>query len=412
MRMGHYLLACLLLVLLWACETARPIGKQNLAYQYQDGFPFEVRHRIMDTGEEWTLFIQLNFRKLQGIQQPSQIWDKYKITYVITPGYESSRILQKDSIGIDHRLAPSVNPLVLMLRLPKGTKNRLFTLQLREKNTAEPYFFDIPLREEEGGGNNAIALFQKNGRIPLFSNYIQTTDTVVIRSFSFGMDQLSFEYHPFTSSVALPPMAAMPTSGHDFDSHYDLQVAANQRVIFKQPGYYFLPSVKEKNQGFGFMVVDSYFPSVTKPMELIDPMIYISTREERRNLLEASNKKLALDNFWLKVNPQKNAARKLIRNYFENIELANYLFSSHKDGWKTDQGMVLAIYGPPPMVHRSWDLEVWQYEKTQNTENTIFYFNRKPYEKDPNVWELKRFSEYDRFWYGVVELWRKGVINR
>lgn len=403
----------LILVPFWfACEMVKPVGKQNLAYQYNPTFPFEVRNRIMETGDEWSIFFEINFKKLQGIQNASQIWDKYKISYCITSGYEGQKPLKKDTIGFDHRLAPSVNPLVLMIRLPKDKKRRLLTLQIREKHTPDSYIFDIPLYESEGAGNHEIALFQKNGRLPCFSNFISTTDTVIIRTFSFGVNEMEFEYHPFNSSVALPPMAVMPTSGHDFDSHFNLKVAPNQRVVFKQPGYYFLPSTKGPKQGFGFMVVDPSFPILTKPMDLIDPMIYICTREERRNLLEASNKKLALDQFWLKVNPQKNAARKLIKNYFENIELANYLFSSHKEGWKTDRGMVMAIYGIPPSVHRTWDLEVWQYEKSQNTENTIFYFNRRPNDKNPHVWELKRFNEYDRFWYGVVELWRKGVISR
>lgn len=397
---------------IFSCETIKPIGKQNIAYQYNPSFPFEVRHRIVETGEDWSVFIEIQFKKLIGIQNPAQIWDKYKISYIITPGYESQRVLQRDTIGLDNRLSPSVNPLVLLLKLPKTKKNRLLTLHLKEKNTPDDYSFDVPIQEEAGSGNYEVALFHKTGRLPIFQTYIQTNDTVVVRSFSFGVDKMDFEYHPFNSSVALPPMSVMPTSGNDFDSHYNIAIVPNQRVVFKQAGYYFLPSSKGNKQGFGFMVVEPFYPAVTRPMELIDPMIYISTREERRNLLEASNKKLALDQFWLKANPQKNAARKLIKNYFENIEQANYLFSSHKDGWKTDQGMVAAIYGFPPSVFRTWDLEIWQYEKTQNTENTIFYFNRRPYDKDPNVWELKRFNEYDRFWYGVVELWRKGVINR
>jgi GWxTD domain-containing protein len=207
-------------------------------------------------------------------------------------------------------------------------------------------------------------------------------------------------------------MAAIPTSANDFDQSYKVKFSPNQRVVFKEPGYYYLTSRNSSNQGYGFMVVENYFPGVTNPIELIDPMVYISTREERKNLLEANNQKLALDQFWLKINSQKETARKLIRSYFENIESANAFFSSHKAGWKTDQGMVLAIYGPPPIVYKNWDLEVWQYDKSVGVENTVFYFARKNYLKDPNVWELKRFNEYDRVWYGVVELWRKGVINR
>jgi GWxTD domain-containing protein len=221
------------------------------------------------------------------------------------------------------------------------------------------------------------------------------------------------EFHPFNSSLALPPMAAVATSGNDFEESYPVQVGMNKHVVFKQPGYYYIPTVGGgASSGFGFVVTEPYFPLVTTPEELIDPMAYISTRDERKTLFQASNQKQALDDFWLKIQNQKDQARKLIRKYFENIEEANRLFTTHKAGWKTDKGMVMAIYGPPPLVYKNWDQEIWQYDKSMGVENSVFYFNRKNYVKDPNVWELKRFNEYDRVWYGVVELWRKGVINR
>jgi len=410
-RLTTYFFA-LLFVFMGGCTAVKPTGKQNLAHQYNSDFPFEVSSRILDAGEDYNLFLEINFKKLTGIQEAAKIWDRYKISYHVSAGYESRKIIRKDTLGADQRLLPSVNPLVLFLKIPKTFKNQLVTFSIKENNGHESFLYDVPVREAEAPGNYEVCLFMRNGRLPIFRNYIQTGDTVVVRKISFLNEELDFEFHPFNSSVALPPMAAIPTSGHDFDKAYPVKVVPNQRMVFKEPGYYFLPSPKGAKQGFGFMVMPPYFPMVSTPLELIDPMIYISTREERKNLLEASNQKLALDQFWLKANGQKNAARKLIKDYFVNVETANRLFSSHKDGWKTDQGMVAAIYGLPPVVYRSWDLEIWQYEKTANTENTIFYFSRRPYDKDPNVWEMKRFNEYDRIWYGVVELWRKGVINR
>lgn len=413
-HMPRWFSGVLVFFALWltGCESVKPIAKQNLAYQYNTSFPFEVKARILESGEELNVFLQLSFKKLSGLQNPQQIWDKYQMRYHITTGYDGRKILTKDTLGIDHRMSPSVNPLVLFIKLPKSEQDRLLLLEIREKNTTESHVFDFPIREERFAGNFESCLFNKAGRLPVFQNFIQAGDTVVMRKFSFQDEKLELEFHPFNSSVALPPMAAVATSGHDFDKFYPVHVTANQPTVFKEAGYYFLPSAKGNGQGFGFTVVPAYYPSVTLPMELIDPMIYISTREERKNLLEASNQKMALDQFWLKIHSQKNAARKLIKNYFENIETANYLFTSHKAGWKTDQGMVMAIYGPPPVVYRTWDMEIWQYDKTPNTENTIFYFGWKPAEKNPNVWEMRRFNEYDRIWYGVVELWRKGVISR
>ena len=401
----------LFIVVLSSCHSMKPVSNRNLAFHYTTGFPIEVKGKVLEIGEDLSVFIQVNFRKLSSISDFRHIWDKYQMVYTLSKDYESYNFQYQDTLGPGHRLNPSVNPLVLFLKLPKTEKNRLLSISIKEKQGTETYLFDIPIREDEPG-NLKACLFDKNGRYPIFNNYISAADTVILRSFSFGTEEPELEFHPYNKSVALPPMAVVATSANDFDLSYKVKFAVNQRTVFKEPGYYFLSSGQHEKQGFGFMVTEAYFPTVSKPFELIDPMIYISTREERKNLLEASNQKLALDQFWLKTNNLKDVARRLIKSYFENVEAANIFFSSHKAGWKTDQGMVMAIYGPPPVVYKNWDLEIWQYDKSMGVENSIFYFNRKNYIKDPNVWELKRFNEYDRVWYGVVELWRKGVINR
>jgi GWxTD domain-containing protein len=395
----------------FSCQNLKPLGKQNFAYQYAPGYPLEVKHRILDAGNDLSVFIEIQFKKLSGISDYKNIWDKYQIRYFLTKDYESYKTSLQDSLGPDHQVPPSVNPLVLFLKIPKSGKNKLIGLSIKEKLGNETYYFDIPVTEEKSS-ISPVCLFQKNGRIPVFKNYISNSDTVILRDFNLEGEIQSLEFHPFNSSIALPPMAAIPTSGHDFEKYYEVKFNANSPMIFKEAGYYYLPPSKAGSPGFGFMVTESYFPYVTTTKELADPMVYISTREERKNVLEASNQKLALDQFWLKINPQEDVTRKLIKSYFENIEAANNLFSTHKAGWKTDMGMVYTIYGPPPLVNRDFETEVWQYDKSSGVENTIFYFSKKQLEKNPGIWELKRYDEYDRVWYGVVELWRKGVINR
>ncbi|HOY95135.1 MAG TPA: GWxTD domain-containing protein, partial [Catalimonadaceae bacterium] len=397
---------------LTACNEYKPVARINQAYLYNRNVPLNVQFRVLESGEDLQVFIQIQFKKLEGLKNHLAVWEKYHMLYRVTPGYESNKKLAGDTLHPSERVAPSVNPLVLLVKVPKSEKNRLFELHVKERFSQEDFVFDLPLKKASESGDYQACLFTSKGRIPVFEPYIRTGDTVVLRTFNFGFNGSEMEFHPFNASVALPPMAAIPTSGHDFEESYPVKTEMNELTVFSQSGYYFLPSGKEPKTGFGFMVAPSFFPMVTKPTELIDPMIYISTREERKNLMEASNQKLALDQFWLKISSQKDQARKMIRRYFENIEDANRLFSSHKAGWKTDRGMVMAIYGQPPIVYRNLDSEIWQYDKTVGGENTVFYFTRRPADKDPNVWELKRYNEYDRIWYGVVELWRKGVINR
>jgi GWxTD domain-containing protein len=398
------------LALAVSCRSVGPIGKQNFAHRYSPGFPVSVQHRIFDSGSDYSIFIEISLKKLSGIPDARIIWDKYQFGYLLFRDYDSRKVLSADSLGPDDRLSPSVNPLVLFVKIPKSGKNRLLTLWVKEKPGTETLYFDIPILEEETGMYD-FCLFGKNGRLPVFSPFIHSGDTVVMRQNVQDEQVPPLEFYPFNNSIALPPMASLATSGQDFGSSYEVKYHVNQPLVFRNEGYYFLRTGKEGG-GYGFIVTQPFFPHVTNAAELADPMVYISTREERRNLLEASNQKKVLDQFWLNANPQKETARKLIKMYFENIEAGNQYFSGHKAGWKTDRGMVYAIYGPPLMVNRDFDTEVWEYERTGSEEGGMFFFSRKKNENNPNVWELKRNEAYDRVWYGMVELWRKGVINR
>lgn len=405
--------ACVLALfsVLWSCASHKPLKDINMSYLYDRQYPLQVQHRILSSGDQVQVFFQIHFRKMEGLQNHLSIWDKYQVRYEIRSQYETATVLQSDSFGPADRVYPSVNPLVIQMRLPAVEANRVLSLHIRERYSKEEVVFDVPLLPKSQSGIFHAALFHSNGRIPVFEPYIQPGDTVVLRTMEYLQEDSSLLFYPPARTVALPPMAAIPISGNDFEKPYPVRVKFNERILFREPGYYFVPNA-ECNTGFGFCVVPAFYPQVSLPMELIDPMVYISTRDERKTLLNSPQPKLALDQFWLTANPNKDQARKLIRNYFENIEDANRFFTSHKEGWRTDRGMVLAIYGRPTYVYKNWETETWQYDKSVHGDNTVFYFSRRPDPKSPMVWELKRYNEYDRVWYGVVELWRKGVLSR
>ena len=396
----------------FSCTQIMPVQQVNMAYLYDQNAPVGFASRMLRDGDQLQVFVELKFRKLEGLQNHLAIWDKYLIRYQIRPGYSSRKILFSDTLRPSNRIVPAINPMVLAFRIPQASQERVVALVVRESQSKEEVVFDIPIPPESETASFQSVIFRAGTRVPIFESFITTQDSVEVFSVNPGNEKANFEYFPFSSSVALPPMAAIPASGHDFEKKSVWSVPLQTRLVFDKPGYYFLPANGLSKTGLGVMVAEPFFPRVTLPLELAEPMVYISTREERKNLLASPNPKQLLDDFWLKANSQKDIARKLIRSYFGHIEEANRLFSSHKAGWRTDRGMVMAIYGPPPKVYKNWDLETWQYDKSLGGENTVFYFTRRPAEKNPNIWELKRYNEYDRVWYGVVELWRKGIINR
>ena len=68
---------------------------------------------------------------------------------------------------------------------------------------------------------------------------------------------------------------------------------------------------------------------------MIYPLKYILKDKEFNEIINTPNKKLAVDEFWLRAaNKNVELARDLIRIYYNRAYLANYYFTSYKEGWK------------------------------------------------------------------------------
>src|SRR5690606_31293258 len=121
-------------------------------------------------------------------------------------------------------------------------------------------------------------------------------------------------------------------------------------------------------------------------------------------LLAARDNKKAFDRTILGIAIDTERARTLMRNYFRRVELANRYFTSYKEGWKTDRGMVYTIFGIPDEVFKFESREVWTY-KTGRVDAT-FVFTRSSSLFDPDNYILIREKKYEKTWYDVVDLWR------
>ena len=397
------------LLLLGACTIEKPVSEQNLAHLYGRNPPLTVDFSVVASGDEVLVFCGLKFQFPEFPAEKASFWEKYCISYQLRPGFESSRILLKDTLSPDMMIPGSGIRPVFRISVPGADKNRLLVLKIRHRYATEESAFFCQIPAQDSPDLSPFALFR--GKIPVMGSRAKAGDTLNIRCFDYRKNSVRVEFNPFPDAVAMPPMATVALLDSTPPDTYPVITSLNEPRVYRKPGYYQVKD-SEGNAGFGFILTESDFPLLTQPRELIPPLVYISSRDERRELQNPENPKLALDQFWLKITPQKDRAREIIRKYYLNIEDANRHFSQYKEGWKTDRGMVMAIFGPPYQVFRSEDAEVWIYDKGHGPENSVFYFFRKRAGNFADIWELKRLSDYDKIWYGVVDLWRKGIIDR
>ncbi len=152
------------------------------------------------------------------------------------------------------------------------------------------------------------------------------------------------------------------------------------------------------------------FPFVNNVEQMIQPIRYISTTSEYKKVNDATNKKGAMDNFWLKMAKNEEKAKKLIKEYYNRVEDANKYFSTYKEGWKTDRGIIYVVYGNPTTIYKTTAKETWIYGEENNILSIKFEFINVNNPQSANDYKLIRNADYKNNWYRAVDLWRQGKI--
>jgi GWxTD domain-containing protein len=165
-----------------------------------------------------------------------------------------------------------------------------------------------------------------------------------------------------------------------------------------------------------FSVKSPNYPNLRTVRELAEPLRYLMTQREHRDLIRIQNPdslKNRMDSFWLKNIRSRVRAARVISHYYTRVEEANKYFSNFKDGWKTDMGMIYILFGPPWYVEESLEYQVWFYSYNRNDPRTVFTFYRP---KIQNAYFpfahyiLVRDRNYHSVEYQQVQNWLSGDI--
>ncbi len=161
------------------------------------------------------------------------------------------------------------------------------------------------------------------------------------------------------------------------------------------------------------VVTDRFFPRVATLGAFVDALAYIAYPDEMRWLRDAPNdasRRVRFDTFWGALMPDRRRAEEVVRRYYERVEAANRRFTTHEPGWKTDRGMVYLVLGPPEVVERTLEGEVWHYAYDQGDPARTFTFERAvgygAVAFEQHV--LVRSPVHEAAWRRAVERWRRG----
>lgn len=362
------------------------------------------------------IFLECDIEYLKPENVLQQVKEHFRISWLVQPDYGVRERLAYGKLELNEQNCfLRDEKLILTFEVPKVRTypTGLLLTEIFELESAKKATNDLTINFYGNHLSDRYALFLTDLNTPTFRNYINQQETFQIRSINAVPSDVFLVRYQHEFEPAQSPMATtlrpLPRS---MKIEQVVKARTNEPIKLEKEGLYMaVEDTATMRNGFGFVLVDNRFPKLTRPEKLVKPVHYMSSNKEIQALAENPNFKQALDRYFLSLTSGNQVlAKRIIKSYYTRVEDANRLFTSYKEGWKTDKGMVYIILGPPNKVQRSRDREIWLYSQNQNFSEIIFTFNRKPNQFTENNYELVRYPEYQAYWYPFVEAWRTGNV--
>jgi len=208
-----------------------------------------------------------------------------------------------------------------------------------------------------------------------------------------------------------PSFVTRKQAPFDYSNVTSFTIKSIDTITFSKKGLYFIQIDPKSKDGFSINRFHEDFPKLTKPEHLVETLRYITKNEEYKHITSSNEKKLEIDKFWLKRTGNTDRARVLIKEYYTRVWNANIHFTSYKEGWKTDRGMVYVIYGEPDIIYKDAHTENWIYEESISEPLLSFSFFRANIPVTKNHFDMLRDIKYENSWHIAIHKWRHGRIN-
>lgn len=340
---------------------------------------------------------------------------RYRVNWLLVSDYSIRDRIKSGKVDLDEKtFSYSNGKIYVRYQAPraKGINNAILITEFVDINASKKFTIDMPIDFINARFQNRYGLSKTTSKSPTFDTYVKMGESITFNAAKGYERPFYVIKYEGDNEPARSPMSTTKPSVVSFSQEGMSVQTTGKPFKLDKPGLYFaVEDTTDMSGGSGFYVVDTRYPRMTMPEDLVEPIIYISTNKELEEIRTATNKKDALDLFYLKITAgNQSLSKEIIKTYYRRVAAANDLFTSYKEGWKTDKGMVYIVLGPPSKVQRFRDREVWLYSQSGNFSEIIFTFYRTNNQFTDNYYELVRYPDYKQYWFPYVEAWRNGRI--
>jgi len=399
---------------------AKPLREPNLADVYNPGkttlHPDFTIHHVNDSAT--VLYIRILPSELlfsmayEDNISRARIRIKYELRHISETSQEG---VLRDSASIYRNInrtdAKAYYFTALPLKVYSGNKYFLIVNVYDENRRTRNQSSLILDKTTRFTAQNYKVISPKTG-YPLFNRNFSPGEQFRIIFNQLGFDSIHVDFfnpdrnmpHPMFSTLPEAPLKTQPDSSWSYSYNDSMRF----ELIF--PGTYIFRVDKQYKEGLTLMNFGEHFPSVRTPDDLLGPLIYLTSSTEFRDIRMELNRKLAVDNFWIGVAGTMEGARELIRVFYTRVLFANLYFTSYKEGWKTDRGMIYIVFGAPNMLDITPNNEKWTYFTGKGSNPIEFIFERKENIFTHADYQYIREVNSNPYWRSAVQSWRKGKI--
>ncbi len=402
-------------IFLSGCTSYRSVvtGNKNFAYLYSPiSSSLHSQFYVFspsDTKSE--IFIRIPRRELIFTTKNNEtkpkafLLVKYKVKHIQSNNF----VLDSGSMIMD---IPDTNKLFVEFSvwIKTITYKRFFvSLQIKDISSSSQEDNFLILDKTSSNSPQNFLVFNKDNDL-LYDLQTKIGKQIRVQYRYPQVKQYFIKWYPQPFDIAKPPFSTVNNSLPTFKEDTVFTVNSIEPIILTKPGIYFVQTDTLRKEGLSIYCYGENFPTVKTPSEMLGPLRYLTNKKEFQQYKSYQNKKLAVDEFWLKSGGNIARGKELIKAYYNRVLLSNIYFSSFKEGWKTDRGMIYIVFGKPKYVFKSTDTEKWIYGDLQSPNSLSFIFERVVNPFSTKHFVLKRLDYYKTIWYQAVSTWRDGRI--
>lgn len=414
----RYFIAFLLACFCLACGTSS-LRLSNYAQLYSSDIVLHPDYRVYHLSSDSTaLYFKLNTDNLlyNRPEKSSSFQARIRLEVQVFNSLEEKLPRASDSVVfVDVDNTQQKKDLIGSIRLaiPEG-KNFICKVVLTDlnRNAADTKFLVI-FKEPEVLERQGFLACSESG-IPVVGRIIKTEESLLVRYKLKPVSAIRFLVLSTHVRPALPPFSS------DTGAAESMKIKASY-TIYDSAGYFRVPVADNASvfffqadsligEGTSLLKFSPVYPKVSRGEDMIGPLRYLTTDEEYQQLETAPNKKLAAETFWIRCCGSKERAKEVIKRFYKRVEEANEYFTSYKEGWKTDRGMIYIMFGAPDGLYMRDMGESWVYgqDASMNQINCIFSKVDNPFTENDLI--LQRNPSYRPVWYASIESWRTGRV--